>query len=74
MNRRVPGTQTNFDLGDLEVGVRYAVSVKALIGSDEGEPATVFITTGVCIYTFSDVRGCVFEVVSTSGSYRNKCY
>uniref|UniRef100_A0A8C1LKV4 Collagen, type VII, alpha 1 n=1 Tax=Cyprinus carpio TaxID=7962 RepID=A0A8C1LKV4_CYPCA len=45
VNRRVPGTQTNFDLGDLEVGVRYAVSVKALIGSDEGEPATVFITT-----------------------------
>uniref|UniRef100_A0A8C2AUJ6 Collagen, type VII, alpha 1 n=1 Tax=Cyprinus carpio TaxID=7962 RepID=A0A8C2AUJ6_CYPCA len=45
VNRRVPGTQTNFDLGDLEVGVRYDVSVKALIGSDEGEPATVFITT-----------------------------
>ncbi|XP_026069082.1 collagen alpha-1(VII) chain-like isoform X1 [Carassius auratus] len=45
VNRRVPGNQTNFDLKDLEDGVRYAVSVKALIGSDEGEPATVFIKT-----------------------------
>uniref|UniRef100_A0A673LG20 Collagen, type VII, alpha 1 n=1 Tax=Sinocyclocheilus rhinocerous TaxID=307959 RepID=A0A673LG20_9TELE len=45
VNRRVPGNQTTFDLRDLEDGVRYAVSVNALIGSSEGEPATVYIVT-----------------------------
>lgn len=56
VNRRVPGNQTAFDLQDLEDGVRYAVSVNALIGSNEGEPATVYIVTGVCMHTFSDVQ------------------
>uniref|UniRef100_A0A672SQM2 Collagen, type VII, alpha 1 n=1 Tax=Sinocyclocheilus grahami TaxID=75366 RepID=A0A672SQM2_SINGR len=45
VNRRVPGNQTTFDLRDLENGVRYAVSINALIGSSEGEPATVYIVT-----------------------------
>ncbi|KTF79638.1 hypothetical protein cypCar_00007789 [Cyprinus carpio] len=43
VNRRVPGNQTTFDLRDLEDGVRYAVSVNALIGSKEGEPTTMYI-------------------------------
>ncbi|KAK2889366.1 hypothetical protein Q8A67_014741 [Cirrhinus molitorella] len=45
VNRRVPGNQTTFDLQDLEDGVRYAVNVKALVGSNEGEPTTLYIRT-----------------------------
>ncbi|RXN08048.1 collagen alpha-1(VII) chain [Labeo rohita] len=45
VNRRVPGNQTIFDLQNLKDGVRYAVSVTALVGSNEGEPATVYIKT-----------------------------
>lgn len=56
MNRRVPGNQTSFDIRDLKDGVRYAVSVTALVGSNEGEPATVYIKTGLSVLTFfSDV-------------------
>lgn len=47
MNRRVSGNQTTLDLQDLEDNVRYAVSVTALVGSTEGDPATVYIIAGV---------------------------
>ncbi|XP_073810467.1 collagen alpha-1(VII) chain isoform X1 [Danio rerio] len=45
VNRRVPGNQTTFELRDLEDDVRYAVSVTPLVGSKEGEQATVYIKT-----------------------------
>lgn len=47
VNRRVSENQTTLDLQDLEDGVRYDVSVTALVGSTEGDPATLSIIAGV---------------------------
>lgn len=47
MDRKVSGNQTTVDLQDLEDGVRYAVSVTALVGFTKGDPATVYIIAGV---------------------------
>lgn len=44
--RRIPGNQTTLDLRDLIVGVPYGVIVVALVGENEGEPVTVYITPG----------------------------
>lgn len=44
--RIIPGNQTMFDLSDLVVGVSYGVSVTALVGENEGDPVTVYITPG----------------------------
>ncbi|XP_051562763.1 collagen alpha-1(VII) chain-like isoform X2 [Myxocyprinus asiaticus] len=46
LSRRVPGNQTTLDLRDLEDGGRYAVSVTALVGSNKGDPDTVYFTAG----------------------------
>ncbi|XP_056606993.1 LOW QUALITY PROTEIN: collagen alpha-1(VII) chain [Triplophysa dalaica] len=43
VNRKVSGNQTTVDLQDLEDGVRYTVSVTALVGFTKGDPATVYI-------------------------------
>lgn len=41
--RRVPGSQTGLELGDLREGVTYLVRVSALAGGREGSAATVTI-------------------------------
>lgn len=73
MNRRVPGNQTTFGLRDLINGVRYAVSVTALVGSNEGEPATVYIQTGLsmhqsCFYSDDSQKSLTIVSVHISGS------
>lgn len=41
--RRIPGSQTGLELGDLREGVTYLVRVSALAGGREGSAATVTI-------------------------------
>lgn len=49
LNRVVPGNQTTLDITELQEGDSYSVSVIALVGSNEGDPVTVYIKAGVCI-------------------------
>ncbi|XP_062441893.1 collagen alpha-1(VII) chain [Rhea pennata] len=44
--RRVPGTQTLLELGDLREGVAYAVRVSALAGGREGPAAALSVRLG----------------------------
>lgn len=41
--RRVPGSQTGLELGDLREGIAYLVRVSALVGGREGSAATLTI-------------------------------
>ncbi|NXC79092.1 CO7A1 protein, partial [Cercotrichas coryphoeus] len=41
--RRIPGSQTGLELGDLREGITYLVRVSALVGSQEGSAATLTI-------------------------------
>ncbi|KAI1234455.1 Collagen alpha-1(VII) chain, partial [Lamprotornis superbus] len=41
--RRIPGSQTGLELGDLREGIAYLVRVSALAGSQEGNAATLTI-------------------------------
>lgn len=48
--RRVPGTQTALELGDLREGVTYLVRVSALVGSREGSAAALSIHVSKCTW------------------------
>lgn len=41
--RRVPGSQTGLELGDLREGITYLVRVSALAGGREGSAATLTV-------------------------------
>ncbi|NXY20585.1 CO7A1 protein, partial [Atrichornis clamosus] len=41
--RRIPGSQTRLELGDLREGITYLVRVSALVGSREGNAATLTV-------------------------------
>ncbi|NWV63250.1 CO7A1 protein, partial [Malurus elegans] len=46
--RRIPGSQTGLELGDLREGIPYLVRVSALAGSREGSAATLTVRLSKC--------------------------
>lgn len=45
-SQQLPATASSYDLGGLEPGQRYHISITSLAGGRESEPATVTAVTG----------------------------
>ncbi|NWH76187.1 CO7A1 protein, partial [Piaya cayana] len=55
--RRIPGSQTALELGDLREGITYLVRVSALVGGQEGSAATLTVRLSKSVLD-QEVPGC----------------